>query len=185
MDELLAHANGTGGNGYLCLVGEPGSGKSALLAHFSQHSTVNQQPSIFLIPHFVGASTGSTDVRRTLRRVCHELITGTGITAEISEDPEKLRVAFPEILKQAAAKKRVVILLDAINQFDVTSQLAGLWWLPNELPDNARIILSTPSTAGSEVRSSAFTRPGATEPPEGGTPNSALDDLRRRRTPPI
>src|ERR1017187_10366056 len=142
MDELLAHAHGTGGNGYLCLVGEPGSGKSALLAHFSQHSILNNQPSTLLIPHFVGASTGSTDVRRTLRRLCRELISGTGITAEIPEDPEKLRVAFPEILEQAAAQKRVVILLDAVNQFDATSQLAGLWWLPEELPDNARIILS-------------------------------------------
>ena len=70
-------------------------------------------------------------------------MTGAGLTAEIPEDPEKLRVAFAEILQQASARKRVVILLDAINQFDSTTQLAGWSWLPEELPATARIILST------------------------------------------
>ena len=183
-NELRQHAESTGGNGYLCLTGAAGSGKSALLAHFSQHSTLNNQPSTLLITHFVGASPGSTDVRRTLRRLCHELVTGAALTAKIPEDPEKLRVAFAEILQQAAAKKRVVILLDAINQFDPATQLAGSSWLPEELPANARVILSLQSNAVSEVRSPAFTRSGATEPPEGGTPNPALDELRRRRNPP-
>ena len=96
-----------------------------------------------VIPHFVGASPGSTDVRRTLRRLCHELVKGAGLTAEIPEDPEKLRVAFAEVLQQASAQKRVVILLDAINQFDPTTQLAGWSWLPEELPATGRIILST------------------------------------------
>ncbi|MEI7899956.1 MAG: ATP-binding protein [bacterium] len=150
LNELLTHANSTGGNGYVCLTGVPGSGKSALLAHLSQRLTLNPEPSTLLISHFVGASPGSTDVRRTLRRLCHELVTGAGLTAEISEDPEKLRVAFPEILQQASAQKRVVILLDAINQFDPTTQLAGRSWLPEELPATARIILSTLSAVSDQ-----------------------------------
>ena len=63
-------------------VGDPGSGKSALLAKFcrelaSQLSTLNPQHSTVL-PHFIGASTGSTDLRRTLRRLCHELARASG-----------------------------------------------------------------------------------------------------------
>jgi hypothetical protein len=144
LNELLAHASATGGNGYVCLIGAPGSGKSALLAHLSRHSTLNAQPSTILIPHFVGASAGSTDVRRTLRRLCHELKKGCSeIAADIPDDFEKLRAAFPEFLRQACARKRVVILLDAVNQFDATSYFGGLHWLPEELPDNGRIILST------------------------------------------
>ena len=159
-NELRQHAESTGGNGYLCLTGEAGSGKSALLAHFYRALTgwpqrsaesaktlatpapFGGQPAL-VICHLVGAGPGSTDVRRTLRRLCHELVTGTELTAEIPEDPEKLRVAFLEILQQASAKKRVVILLDAINQFDATTQLAGWSLLPEELPATARIILST------------------------------------------
>jgi hypothetical protein len=141
-NELRHHAESTGGNGYLCLAGEAGSGKSALMGKFCQeHREAHSQN--LVIAHFVGASPGSTDVRRTLRRLCHELATGAELTAEIPEEPEKLRGAFPEILQQAAAKKRVVIFLDAINQFDPTTELAGWSWLPKELPAKARIILST------------------------------------------
>lgn len=143
LEELLAHASETGGDGYVCLTGAPGSGKSALLAHLSGQSTLNSQPSTLLIRHFVGASPGSTDVRRTLRRLCHELKEGCpDITADIPDDPEKLRAAFPDFLQQACASKRVVILLDAVNQFDPAWHSAGLHWLPAELPEGARVILS-------------------------------------------
>jgi WD40 repeat protein len=150
LEELLAHASATGGNGYVCLTGAPGSGKSALLAHLYRRLTDLVHPSSFIphpslvICHFVGASPGSTDVRRTLRRLCQALKAGCAdMTADIPDDPEKLRIAFPEFLRQASAQKRVVILLDAVNQFDSASHSAGLRWLPEELPDNACIILST------------------------------------------
>ena len=198
LNELLAHANSTGGNGYVCLTGVPGSGKSALLAKFCQLSTLNPQPlvapkpgeggSTILISHFVGASAGSTDVRRTLRRLCHELVTGAELTTEIPEDPEKLRVAFAEILQQAAAKKRVVILLDAINQFDPSTQLAGWSWLPEELPATTRIILSTLSEVRgqkSEVsgQSSVISDQQTVLSPQSSVV-SPLDALRHRRIPP-
>ena len=143
LDELLAHANSTEGNGYVCLTGAPGSGKSALLAHLSRRLTLNSQPSTIVISHFVGASPGSTNVWRTLRRLCHELVAVAALTTEIPEDQEKLRALFPKVLQQASATKHIVILLDAINQFDSSAQLAGWWWLPEELPATARIILST------------------------------------------
>ena len=147
---LQQHAESTGGNGYLCLTGDAGSGKSALMGTFCRDYR-DAHPSELVIPHFVGASPGSTDVRRTLRRLCHELAAGAGLTAEIPADLEKLRVAFVALLQQASAQKRVVILIDALNQFDPTTQLARSSWLPEDLPATARIILSTlsgPAPAG-------------------------------------
>lgn len=142
LDELLAHARAIGGNGYICLTGSPGSGKSAMLAHLSQHSTLNQD-STLLIRHFVGSSPDSTDVRHTLRRLCYELKAGcSDITADIPDDSEKLRVAFPEFLRKASARQHVIVLLEAIDQLDPTSGVSRFYWLPEELPDNARIILS-------------------------------------------
>ena len=149
LNELIAHVNATGGNGYACLFGASGSGKSALLANLYRHLlTENRQPRIeippLVIPHFVGASAGSTDVRRTMQRFCHELKRSCPeITLEIPGDYEKLRTAFPDFLRQACAKKRVVILIDAVNQFDFTLHFGGMYWLPEELPANARIILSS------------------------------------------
>ena len=138
---LLTHA--IGDNGYLCLTGAPGSGKSALLAHLSRHPTLNEQSSMLLIRHFVGASPDSTDVQRTLRRLCYELKAGCAdINADIPDDPEELHVAFSDFLRQVAAKRRVVLLLDAIDQFDPASHSTGLHWLPQDLPADTRIILS-------------------------------------------
>lgn len=143
MNELLAHADTTGGNGYICLTGAPGSGKSALLAYLSTHMTPVAQPPTLLIRHFVGSSPGSTDIRRTLRRLCHELKKGCpAITGGIPDDFEKLRVVFPEWLKQAGAERHVVIILDAVNQFDFEQYAACFHWLPAELPSPVRIILS-------------------------------------------
>jgi len=188
LNDLLAHASETGGNGYVCLIGAPGSGKSALLAHLCrclQSPGSGLQPSL-VIPHFVGASPGSTDIRRTLRRLCHEIYVGCGfeqdkqekltqitgndedtqkarqkVEAEYSipDDPESLMQQLPRFLEKAGRKGQVVVLLDGISQFDLARNSAGLYWLPEDPPPNVRIILS------------------ALDGP-------ALDELRRRYRPP-
>jgi tetratricopeptide (TPR) repeat protein len=143
LEELLAHANATDSNGYLCLTGAPGSGKSALLAYLYEVLISRPQPP-WVISHFIGASPGSMDVCYALRRLCHELKAGCpGILADIPDDPKKLPSAFQQLLREACAKKRVVILLDAVNQFEPSSYFIGLNWLPTHLQPNSRVILST------------------------------------------
>lgn len=164
-DDLLQHAQAEGGNGYLVLVGEPGSGKSAMLGKFYRDylEGTNSQPEAtrdLLIPHFVGASAASTNVRQVLRRLGQELAVGTGITEEIPDDFDKLREAFTKFLEQAAAQRHVVILLDAINQMDAAHNAHSMRWLPDALPANARIIMTT-------------------------LPCPALEALRARREPPF
>lgn len=147
--KLLSHANATGGIGYVCLTGAPGSGKSALLAYLYRHLAGSVQTSSIItypfqiIPHFVGASPGSTDLPCTVRRLCHELKASCpNLTADIPVDPERLVISFPDFLRQACEYQRVVIILDAIDQFDSLMQFRGLTWLPENLPANARVILS-------------------------------------------
>ena len=170
LDKLVAHAKSSGRNGYMCLVGDPGSGKSAMLARLSHQLNNSSDPSRLLISHFVGASIDSTDIRLTLRRFCHDIyvqcnleeekqeklysVTGNDEESrkkrqeieteyEISEDPEKLRHQLPRFLSEGARKKHIVILIDAINQLDTSRKMDGLTWLPDNLPSNVRIILST------------------------------------------
>jgi thymidylate kinase len=51
---------------FLVLEGVPGSGKSSLLSELCKSPEIRH----YLISHFVGASVGSTDLRRILLRLC-------------------------------------------------------------------------------------------------------------------
>ncbi len=164
-DDLLQHARSEGGTGYLVAVGEPGSGKSAMLGKFYRDyiEGTNSQPETtrdLVIPHFVGASAASTNARQVLRRLCHELAVSSGITDEIPDDFDNLRETFPKFLEQASAQRQVVILIDAINQMDAAHNAHSMRWLPDTLAANARIIMTT-------------------------LPGPALDALRARREPPV
>lgn len=160
-DALWEHATGTGGNPYLLVVGDPGSGKSALLGRFYRELTgrQNQAPDkgALVVPHFVGVN--STDLRQMLWRLCSELAAGASLAREIPTDIDELRKILPEMLEEAAASRRVVLILDALNQLDASHGAMSMTWLPDRLPENARVILST-------------------------LPGPALDALGRRRAPP-
>lgn len=138
---LRTHAEGVGGAGCLVVVGEPGSGKSALLGKFYMEY-VAAHPNHVVIPHFVGASAASTNIRLVLRRFCRELAAAAGLSDEVPDDYDKVRAAFPVFLEKAAAVKHVIILMDAINQLDPAFQAHRMRWVPETLPANARIILT-------------------------------------------
>ena len=139
---LLEHARAVDGPNYVCIVGASGSGKSALLAHLSeQMAQRSQSPCIF---HSVGATPGSTDATRTLRRLCRQLKARCAdISESIPDSPEELREAFPDFLQEVCKREAVLILLDAVDRFDPTSRLPGLKWLPERPPANARFIVSS------------------------------------------
>jgi len=144
-DELDEHALGDEPPATLVVVGEPGSGKTAMLAKFVQdHQAVH--PGHLVIPHFVGASAASTNVRQLVRRLWHELVQGAGLAGgeidAIPDDWDKLREGFPDVLARAAAARHVVFVIDALNQLDPAHQAHAMRWLPEELPPGARAILS-------------------------------------------
>ena len=157
LGRLRRHAEDAGGNGYLCLVGEPGSGKSALLARFYRdYVGPAERPAHaghLVIPHFVGGSVRSSEVRQLLRRLCHELAAGAGLREEIPDSYDALLQAFPAFLTRASAAKHVVLLIDAVNQLEPSQEPSVVRWLPDTLPENARVILSAaPSPAWEELR---------------------------------
>ncbi len=152
MNDMLAFAATEGTPNIFVLTGEPGSGKSAFLAEFASLLLSPQKDTKIvaffrghlphLIPHFVGASTGSTDLRRTLRRLCHELAKAAGNAEPLPLDIKDLITHFQKLLTKAGAKKRVVLVLDALNQFDATDGAHRLNWLPHKLPPGVRIFVS-------------------------------------------
>jgi tetratricopeptide (TPR) repeat protein len=163
---LDAHAKGDGPP--LVVLGESGTGKSALLAnwalryrdkpatvvppakaslwsrltHRSQPDSSPAKPPLVLT-HFIGATPHSADWAAMLRRIMGELQRRLGIEGDIPDQPDALRVAFANCLSMAAERGRVVLILDGLNQLEDRDQAPDLEWLPPQIPANVRLVLST------------------------------------------
>jgi len=139
-DRLDAHAQSDGPP--LVVLGESGSGKSALLANWALRYR-NAHPDDLLLMHFIGASPYSADWEAMLRRIMGEFRRRFDIREEIPSEPDALRAAFTNWLHVAATRGRVVLILDALNQLEDRDAAPDLFWLPTEIPANVRMILST------------------------------------------
>jgi tetratricopeptide (TPR) repeat protein len=156
----------------LVVFGGPGSGKSALLANWTRLRLARHSGALRLSPpsrggwfrlfrrpadapppptfgadtllvvHHVGASPHSSDGSAMLRRILAELQKYLGVRAEIPEQPAALRTAFATWLQKAAARRRVILVLDGLDQLEDRDQALDLLWLPTEFAANARLILS-------------------------------------------
>ncbi|NQT88918.1 tetratricopeptide repeat protein [bacterium] len=155
LERLDAHAAGDGPP--LVALGESGSGKSALLANWlAGYRTAH--PDVHTIVHFIGANAYSTDWAAMVRRIMGELHARFGIEQEIPDPPDALRLAFANCLSMAAARGRVVLVIDALNQLEDRNGALDLVWLPPAVPANVRLVVST-------------------------LPGRPLDDLTRREWP--
>ncbi|MBM3321505.1 MAG: DUF4062 domain-containing protein, partial [Candidatus Eisenbacteria bacterium] len=55
-------------------------------------------------------------------------------------DNERIDEVFASLLGRAAARTRVVVLLDALNQFERTNRARFLTWLPKPWPENTQLL---------------------------------------------
>lgn len=131
----------------LVITGNPGDGKSSLLANFAV-DYAQKNPTTFVLPHFVGASPSSSDIRSVLHRLCLELKQVFSLQETIPEDFKDLCTTFSSMLESASFKGKLVLVIDAVNQLDEKVERAHyMEWLPAKLP--CKVILST--LVGSKV----------------------------------
>lgn len=126
----------------LIVLGDSGVGKSALLANWARRYEKGDREA-FLLCHYIGSSPYSADWTLILRRIIGEFNRRLGIDQEIPDDPAGLRTAFVNSLHKAAAKCRIVLVLDALNQLEDKGGALELLWLPPSIPENVRLVLST------------------------------------------
>ena len=147
----------------LVILGDSGSGKSALIANWAERYRENH-PEDFMVRHYIGSTSDSADYVHILRRIMEEIKeryepgtkdgqdgisqitrapTGAGAESEIPLDPEKVVEAFPTWLARAAARGRFIVVLDALNQLEDRDNAPDLGWLPWSFSPNVRLILST------------------------------------------
>jgi tetratricopeptide (TPR) repeat protein len=154
-DLLNAHAAGDGPP--LVVLGDSGSGKTALLANWVRGFRATHGGE-FVIQHFIGATSASADWMAMLRRILGEFNRQLDLHIEVPEQPRALRERFVNALSMAAARGRVFLVLDGLDQLEDRDRALDMAWLPPEIPSNIRLILST-------------------------LPGRPLDDLKRRGWP--
>ncbi len=128
----------------LLVLGESGSGKSALLANwFLRYRQLH--PESFALIHFIGATANSADLYYLLRRIMQEIKHRSPhrIHDDVPLLPQAIRAEFPSWLARTPNDEKIVLLLDGLNQLDNRDAAAELGWLPTGFPSNCRVILST------------------------------------------
>ena len=126
-----------------CVTGESGAGKSALFAHLFRK--LEDRDDLLLLSHAAGISPRSNQVDAMLRRWIGELAQALDRTDSLPDtaNAEEVEQTFGELLVAASASRRVVLLIDALNQFEPTTRGRHLTWLPQRLPANTRLIATT------------------------------------------
>lgn len=142
LDRMRSFCEREGEPPVMMVTGDPGIGKSALMARFSEE-IAHSHPDWLIISHFVGASPGSTSLRETLLRLCTCLQQAHDSSDDMPETTTGLIHLLPRLLYKVTRDRKVLIVLDALNQFDATDDAHAMLWLPQQLPDNTKFVLST------------------------------------------
>lgn len=145
-DRLDSHCNSEGKP--LLLLGDSGSGKSALLANWLT-LWQKKHPDDFIFQHYIGGTPDSSNHWEMITRLIKEIRRWSEDTGELPRSKDDILRDFPVWLSKARIKAertgiRFVIILDALNQLDDTDHARLLGWLPEHPFTGAlRLIVST------------------------------------------
>ncbi len=144
LGEISDYLNDTSNHKPLVLMGEPGSGKSALMVKAAIQSE-NKTKNSYTVVRFVGASPSSLDINKLVQSIIRE----TASHFEIAIDEERINEVkvlyeyFREVLFAASAKGKLSIFIDAVNQLLPQYDPHYLVWLPKFIPENIKIVISS------------------------------------------
>lgn len=139
--QQIARFASEGGDAPLALVGEGGTGKSALMAEAARR--IESVPgSEVRVVRFIGATPGSSDGRSLLENLCREIVLRYGSDpGEMPSEYQELVPKFAEVLGLATSDRPLVLLIDSLDQ--LTEPALGLTWIPFSLPPHVRLVVST------------------------------------------
>ncbi|GLD96030.1 hypothetical protein PINS_up004708 [Pythium insidiosum] len=144
----------------LVVVGQPGDGKSALLAHWAASRRRESEAADgheFIYEHYSGCSFDSIKLSLLLFRFMNQIKATFGLRdfeLPHEHDEERLKFSFARCLEAAvgrssqlraaagAKRKRIVLIVDGIDCVRTEDGGDSLSWLPMAFPAGVRIIVS-------------------------------------------
>ena len=76
---------------------------------------------------------------------------GQEVPLAVDSAPDEIDKVFSSLLNRISAQRPVVVLIDALNQFEPTTRARHLTWLPRSWPQNARLLATAIPGSQSEV----------------------------------
>lgn len=132
----------------LILLGDSGSGKSALIANWVEHWR-REHPRDYVFQHYIGGTADSAVHWKIMSRLMAEIKKWSGDSEELPRSHDDLLRRFPLWLAKARIKasqdgSKFIVILDALNQLEDRDHAHLLGWLPFEsFFGNLRLIVST------------------------------------------
>lgn len=125
----------------LILLGPSGMGKSAALSRFvTQYRQRHSE--VIVLPHFVGAGPRSASLHEMLGRLCGELCRQLELERDIPMNTQERGQLFLTLLAIVPEGRKVLLVIDAINQLETSDSAHELWWLPAFVPESVTVIAS-------------------------------------------
>ncbi|XP_033747679.1 NACHT domain- and WD repeat-containing protein 1-like [Pecten maximus] len=130
----------------LVVHGQSGCGKTSIMAKLAalvpSHCKNNPfKPAVII--RFIGTTPDSSNIRSLLTSIIQQIYTLYNVHFSIPEDIKLLVRKFKSALNLAKDVRPLVILLDSLDQLDLTNNGRSLNWIPRSLPANVKIIVST------------------------------------------
>ncbi|WP_445634215.1 Orc1-like AAA ATPase domain-containing protein [Nostoc sp. DSM 114161] len=132
--------------GYFTIIGDPGIGKSAILAHY-----VSQNPGVV---YYNIEIAGKNRVEEFLTTICTQLIEiaqsqgskniADSLTNSTTENSAFLSSLLQQISDRLHPEQRLIITIDGCDKIDINNQPRGsnIFYLPRYLPEKVYFILT-------------------------------------------
>ena len=149
--KLNEYLNNQSDKRVFAMIGDSGSGKSSVMAELVKEAEESRKNSV-IVYRFIGTSSRSSNIISLLQSVCGQIAReyNTTIEALAGEGRDKALYdlnGLTEILKKslalATSEKPILLFLDALDQLSDSDNARSLYWLPRELPQNTRMVVSS------------------------------------------
>lgn len=141
VSKIVSQATKSIEHNVICIHGEGGAGKSALLAKvIDEIESLSDISSV--VYRFIGASPSSVNLNSLLHGISEEIAKIHNIELNKNRATRDDQVAAFNTILTSNTKNKIYIVIDALDQLTNTENAFSLSWLPREFSHNVCLIIS-------------------------------------------